>query len=195
MASSGPNSPSSGVNDAGVGSVAWGNPERVVSNNNSKAFADMSLDTDVTNYLVATSFGFAIPAGATINGIVAEVEQRQPGTSGVVDNRVRIVKGGTIGGTDRSSSVPWPGSDAYASYGGSSDLWGETWTADDINASTFGLAISAKNTVVEVVSAQVDHIRITVHYTEVVTGHPAAKRMSGVAFAGSVLPQSALKRW
>jgi hypothetical protein len=59
------------------------------------------------------------------------------------DNAVRIVKGGSIGATDKSSVDAWPSTEASASYGGSSDLWGETWEASDINGSGFGLAISA----------------------------------------------------
>ena len=61
----------------------------------------------------------------------------------VYDHRVRIIKGGAIGSTDKASGTAWPGSLAYTTYGGASDLWGETWTASDINASTFGVAISA----------------------------------------------------
>jgi hypothetical protein len=83
---------------------------------------------------------------------------------GIVDNAVRIVKSGTIGSTDRSSGTNWPQTFGYTSYGGSSDLWGETWTPSDINSSDFGFAISAigegPNT-----TAQVDNVRITVYYS------------------------------
>jgi hypothetical protein len=78
------------------------------------------------------------------------------------DARVRIVKGGTIGSTDKASGSAWPGSDAYETYGSSSDLWGETWTDSDINDSGFGMAIAASGTC----EARIDHIEITVHYTE-----------------------------
>ena len=62
---------------------------------------------------------------------------------GIYDHRVRIIKGGAVGSTDKASGTAWPTSPAYTTYGGASDLWGETWTAEDINASTFGVAISA----------------------------------------------------
>lgn len=64
--------------------------------------------------------------------------------SGVYDHRARIIKSGAIGSTDKASGTAWPGTLAYTTYGSSSDFWGETgWTAEIINASDFGVAISA----------------------------------------------------
>jgi len=61
------------------------------------------------------------------------------------DNSIKIVKGGTISGTDKSAGAVWGGA-SYASFGGSADLWGLSWTVADINSSTFGVAISALTT-------------------------------------------------
>ncbi len=63
--------------------------------------------------------------------------------AGVYDHRVRIIKGGSIGSTDKASAEAWPGTLAYSTYGGDSELWGETWSYSDINSSDFGIAISA----------------------------------------------------
>lgn len=60
-----------------------------------------------------------------------------------IDWKVRIIKGGTVGATDKSSPDNWPETDAYTTYGSSTDLWGETWTSTDINATNFGFAIAA----------------------------------------------------
>ena len=78
-----------------------------------------------------------------------------------VDYSVKLVKGGTIGGSDLANSTAWPATDAYASYGGSSSLWGRTWTEADINSSSFGAAIATR---VQNGIARVDHMRITVWY-------------------------------
>jgi hypothetical protein len=59
------------------------------------------------------------------------------------DNAVRIVKGGVIGSTDKSGISNWNSTDTVVYYGGPSDLWGESWSASDINSSNFGFAISA----------------------------------------------------
>ena len=168
MASQGPISAGAGANQAGVGTVAWSSTGNVVASDNTRASAILSAGNQ-SQYLVASSFGFSVPGGSTIDGIVVEVERHGSNTN-VLDNRVRIVKGGVIGSTDKSSVSQWPitsGSEAYASYGGTSDLWGETWTASDINASDFGVAVSAKNTNPKILRvANVDHVRITVYYTE-----------------------------
>ena len=171
MPTAGPNSAGAGASQAGVGTVTWTSPGSVTVSDNTRATVTLSGGAQ-SQYLVASSFGFAIPAGATIDGIVVEVEKSSSSASNVLDNRVRIVKGGAIGATDKSSATPWviTSSEAYVTYGGAADLWGETWTANDINASTFGATISVRNSnVKQLRSAYVDHIRITVYYTEATT--------------------------
>lgn len=113
---------------------------------------------------------------------------------------IRISKNapaGTIAGDNKSTGAGFPGTDAYTSYGGASDLWGQTWSVDDINASTFGplfritgdfstsrylytanygFSIPSGATIDGILlevekgitgtTARVDHIRITVYYTE-----------------------------
>lgn len=158
---SGPKSPGTVVDDATIGTVAWNNPDNAKTANG--VFA---TDSNVpTHYLKATNFGFSIPAGAIINGILVEVKNRAGFSPLVKDNAIRIVKGGSIGSTERKSADWWPETLAYVSYGGPSDLWGETWTATDINASTFGFVISATSIGSAKTIIYVDHIQITIYYT------------------------------
>lgn len=62
------------------------------------------------------------------------------------ENSLRIVKNGIISGDEKipgkGGGASLPTSDAYVSYGGSSDLWGLSWTINDINASDFGVVFS-----------------------------------------------------
>jgi hypothetical protein len=62
--------------------------------------------------------------------------------AGVYDDKVRIIKGGTVGSTDRAVANAWRSTPTTTVYGGPSDLWGETWTYADINSAAFGVAIS-----------------------------------------------------
>jgi uncharacterized protein (DUF1499 family) len=62
----------------------------------------------------------------------------------VFDNSVQLIKGGTVGSNDASSSIAWGSALATSTYGGSTNLWGNSWTASDVSTSTFGVAISAK---------------------------------------------------
>jgi hypothetical protein len=155
------------VDDPLIGSQTWSNPGYVITSDNNRASANMNTANIISHYLKTTGFGFDIPTGRTILGIVAEVERSESGTTlRVSDNSVKLVKGGVISGDDKSTGIDWPSADEYITYGGSSDLWGQTWTPADINASNFGFVISAKkDSSTNSRSAQINYIRITVYYT------------------------------
>src|SRR3990167_10146506 len=100
--------PDSGVDDATVGTVAWTNPDRVVANDDSSAVASLtgSVGED-SHYINITDFDFAIPAGATINGIEVNAGILD-GIAGIADdNSVKIVKGGTITGDEKASGTDY----------------------------------------------------------------------------------------
>lgn len=147
-----------------------------------------TVDANTSQYLKVTNFGFAVPGGATINGIVAEVELSASAGSAVYDNSVKLVKGGTITGSDkkRASSSYWGTSDAYITYGSSGNLWGTTWSVSNINASNFGIVIAAKSN--SAVTARIDHVRITVYYTT--SGGSQAHYLKASNF-GFALPSTA----
>ena len=186
MSTAGPNSPGTVVNDTAAGTVAWSNPSNATSSNNSYAETGTLFAASTTNYLKATNFGFSIPSGATINGITVDVEMMiKFAGADIRDQAVRIVKGGTIGSTDKSrAGVDWPASDAYITYGSSSDLWGESWTDSDINSSTFGFAIRGIYIGAKTAVGQIDHIRITVTYTA--GGNTYSQTASGGAIGGGI---------
>ena len=150
------------ANDATVGTIDWDTPSNASASDDTRASAVL-LITEVTKYLKATNFGFNIPTGSTIRGIVVEVEKSSVLGTTIEDNSVKIVKGGTIGGTEQKAAGAWGTTDAYTTYGSATDLWGVTWTAEDINLSTFGVVVAADATAAG--TARIDHIRITIHYS------------------------------
>lgn len=157
--SEGPNSPGAVFNDPSFGIPPWTNPGNAVASDD--AYATASPGGLSTQYLEATNFGFNIPPPAVIEGIEVAIEKRSAlGT--IFDSRVRIIKGGFAGTDDHSDANLWPNVDTVVTYGGPSDLWGETWTSTDINANDFGVAISATDSID---SAIVDHITIKVYYS------------------------------
>lgn len=80
-----------------------------------------------------------------------------------LDNEVRIMKTGTPAGTNLGLTAnAWPTTEAYVTYGGATQLWGLTWTVAEINAATFGAAVSARR---QNGNLDVDHMRITVWST------------------------------
>ena len=138
----------------------------------------INIDPNNANYLQATNFGFSIPAGATIDGIQVDVERHftKTLTAGCQDASVRIVQDGTEAGTDLVTDPPttWSlNTDAYTTYGGATELWGLTWTVDQINSANFGFSIATIGFGLGgTYTAYVDHIRITVYYTEAATSNP-----------------------
>lgn len=77
------------------------------------------------------------------------------------------MKGGAVTGSDKASAAAWPAADVEVSYGGTSDLWGTTWTAEEINDAGFGVAISAQKSSGGggQKTAYIDHIKITITYS------------------------------
>lgn len=93
--------------------------------------------------LVLDHFGFDIPSGATIEGIVITIRHAAGGAEEASDQRVRIVKAGAIGLTPREKPGFWPETLTDEDYGGTSDLWGEEWSPAEINSAQFGVAVAA----------------------------------------------------
>ncbi|MEM1033296.1 MAG: hypothetical protein AAGN82_23365 [Myxococcota bacterium] len=173
--SQGPLSPSSpATNDATVGTVAWNNLANVLTMNAIDEFAPfsecawrrLSSNSLTSNYLATTNFGFTLPAGATVLGIEAEVRvSSRDGGTNILENSVRIIKSGVVGTAERSTGAALPALFNYVGYGGASDLWGENWTAQNVNASSFGVAYSARwNGTAGNDDVRVDHVRMTVTY-------------------------------
>lgn len=167
--SEGPNSPGTMADDAAVGTLTWSNPDNAKVSDSSYASALVISSVGITHYLKATNFGFTIPSGATIDGILVEIERKASGQGTVTDEFVKIVKAdGSIGSENKADvGTQWT-TEEYASYGASDDLWSESWTAENINDADFGVVVSADMWAQEDrgMTAYVNHIRITVYYTE-----------------------------
>lgn len=169
MATAGPNAPGTMANDSAVGSHTWSTPNNSKVSDNTYTTSSASFAAD-TNYLKATNFGFAIPSGATINGVSVSFERKKVvgAPNSVLDSVVKLVKGGTVSGTNKSAGATWNNTEGTVTFGGAADLWGLTLTDTDVNASTFGVVLSATMAAITGKSAcvaYVDFISITIDYT------------------------------
>jgi len=161
--SEGPNSAANAENDSSNGgAIAWKDPRNVFVDDTSYAEAQ-TFGAATSYYLNITNYSFSIPAGAEIDGIEVEVLVRAATGGGMFDDEVKIIKGGVLGTADRANSTGWTAIFTYLMHGSTEDLWGETWTPDDINADDFGFAISM--TVGGIALANIDHARVTVYYS------------------------------
>lgn len=177
MASSGPNSGGTFSDDSSVGTTAWTNVSNAASSNN--LYAQCALNSGIdSHYLKCTNFGFAIPGGSTIDGVIVIVEC-YTSQIGIEDKAAYLVKGGSIVGSNKKNASQWDDSvDTNMSHGGVADLWGTTLTVSDVNASNFGFVIQATNTSPKFSgTAYIDHITITVYYTES-SGTPRSQAMT-----------------
>ena len=162
----GPNSGTTFVNDSIGGTINWAAPINAQTANAINASTPKSLTATVgSNFLKATGFSFAIPTGSVINGI--NVSVKLGGSVAVQrDNGTYIVKDNVIGGTRHADANDWGIALTYKSYATNiTDLWGLTWTAENINNATFGVAISSKGSTGTTRVSSIDHIQIAVDYT------------------------------
>lgn len=119
-----------------------------------------------TNCLRLTNFGFNIPAGASITGIIVDIEKRSDFGAHIEDNGLRLLNGGVETGNNNANfGLQWPWTDTKVTYGGCNDLWGSAWTPAQINAPSFGLVFASIDyTCGGDVLSYIDEISISVCY-------------------------------
>ncbi len=168
--STGPNSPSNAIDSTTPPGSSWSIPTNVFLSDDSRALASVAAGT-ITHYLNVTNFSFSIPTGVTtIDGIQVDVENYYYSVGGGSNStlQLKLVKNGVISGNENNISIKSNCCDAtaerYNSTGNSSYLWGQAWTPSDINNANFGVSVIATSDKDETV--YIDHIRITVYYSE-----------------------------
>jgi subtilisin-like proprotein convertase family protein len=161
-----------GANFAGTGTTSggfgtsWINTSRVSANDNSYTTTTDNLDNgDVSEGLIATNFGFAIPANATITGVQVTIGRFASNSNTIRDNNLQLVVGGATTGANRASATGWTSSEIAAAYGSTSDLWGTALTPAQVNASNFGVSLAVECYSGNNRSPFVDYIQITISYT------------------------------
>ena len=135
-ANTGEKSPASAANE-GSPTTAWQNLTDVFSSNdNWTTYAGTTADS-----LYVTNFSMGVTAGATIDTIFVTTEAQGNATQDNLDadNSVRLT-------------------------GGTTPLWNTTWTAAEVNASTFGVVIW--KTAAQAGTILIDHVTIYIAYTE-----------------------------
>jgi len=178
------------ASNAGVGDdTGFANPANAYASNNTYATVGPNLGDGAPVEHNYYNFGFEIPDGATVEGVVVELEDKiQSEPNGTITSNLRLLKTSTergqtfsnVGG-DNYETAPST-TEEYRSHGGVSDLWGQTWTPAEINSTDFGARIRAFYEASGPPGESegpysLDHIRITVYYTG--GEEPAASTNSG----------------
>ena len=157
--------------NTGAGIYSWTNTGNLSANDGSTATVNLHPGT-ASKDLVATNFGFNIPAGATINGIAVNIGGTRASASGsIYDATAELIKAGTVQTADNEAvGVFWSTSAVDRGYGGDSYIWGNTWTPSDINDAGFGFVLNLNNSGASSYDAFVDSITMIVYYTPTGTG-------------------------
>lgn len=170
------------ANNNATGTVAWNNPLNASSSNN--VYATTSLSSgQVTNYLEFSDFGFSIPSGTEIEGIMVSIEAKTSGylSAGVVEScflkdSVNYCDPTTLGfGT----------SDSILVSGGTQSDFGRTWTNTEINNANFTYRMAFKQRF-STPTVSVDAVTITIFYSDAVSNTKTQIRSSS-QFKSSVI--------
>jgi hypothetical protein len=116
--------------------------------------------------LVVSDFGLNVPASAKVSGIEAEITRNSDLGSRLKDLSVRLYSNELSKGDRKNLQLTWQESFNTVAYGDSNDLWDAVLSADDVNRTTFGLAIAVKfdSQTSGIETANVDQIRIRVSW-------------------------------
>lgn len=168
MSTSGPNYPDSGTDDSAVGTTTWSNPGNITADGDVYA-TTAGTGGAQSHYLKALDFDFAIPTGATIDGITVAIARKSSQNGALrytYDNTVKLVVGGSVTGDNKAATTTkWPTTEAAASYGGAADKWGLTPSVAQVNGTDFGVVLAVNNYGAAGATASVDSITITITYT------------------------------
>ena len=154
---------------SGQPTFIWTNPQNIADENGLNAVSVIPQKNKRSYFLQATQFGFIsglaageIPPTASISGILVQIKKK--GTNVLIDQSVLIMKAGVTAGITRASGSQWPAALTFINHGGSSDLWGTTWTVAQITAAGFGVQVQAKSRKSGSSTAEIDNIKITVYF-------------------------------
>ncbi|KKK54258.1 hypothetical protein LCGC14_3086550, partial [marine sediment metagenome] len=149
----------------------WLNTNSVTTQDDNDAYVSFdTLTDDTSDWLTLTNFGFVIPVGSTIDGIEVLMDKEATQSSSIRDEQFYLRKTGGQVGVDKADIISYWDTiddDVYDSYGGSTDLWGTTWTVAEINSANFGIDLYVKYFGSIATDARIDHLQIRVYYTEI----------------------------
>jgi hypothetical protein len=151
--------------------VAWSNPGNIVSDNGSNATASLPKG-DSSTRLRATFSTSLVPAGSTIDGI--EVRIQASVNTGSADTGIdEIIVGKSNGtlGNDLGNGATITTTPTNYTFVSSTELWGLSRTAAEINSGTFQFLASFVNGAISgtrIVS--VDVMSVNIHYTPPIGG-------------------------
>jgi carboxypeptidase T len=121
---------------------AFANDGLFAVDNNSGTNKNTSCTSDRKDRHVFSNYGFSIPSGATITGIDVRADARVDGTAGAPKLCVQISWNGGVTWTAVKSTSALTPSEATYLLGGTTDLWGRSWTSGDFTDTNFRVRVT-----------------------------------------------------
>ena len=149
--------------DTSVGTIVWATVTNAEGAPDGLFATSVTVPGNQSEYLYTSNYGFSIPGGSTIDGILVEYYRKATTATGVKDYSVRLNNGSGFVGTDKATGTNWSTTVGYVGYGGSSDLWGRSWSVSEVNSAGFGAGMSVQRSSGPG-TADVDAVRITIYY-------------------------------
>jgi len=166
-----------GANNTGIGTIAWSNPTNINSGLDG-SFATVLLDdNEVSNYLYADTFGFALASTDLVVGVECMVFAKSdtPAAGNLADMNYKSVRlfnaSAALFGEDQAIGSPpdvTPITDVVQAsvFGGQTSMWGEALTPTIVNDADFGVGVAFEKSGATGGNAtiSVDAIALTVWY-------------------------------
>jgi len=157
------------------GKEFWGTPDDAKTQDDATSGVLITSGGDYSDWLRCTNFGFTtadIPSGAIIVGIEVSIDKHaDPVGKDIRDNAFYLRKSTGQVGDNKASATLWPtaDTDTYITAGGSGDTWNAGMADSDIRDSGFGIDLSVENVNGGAALAEVDHVRVRIHYRPEIT--------------------------
>lgn len=140
----------------------WTSPGNITADDVNVAYATVSGSP--TDSLKAYNFGLSVPTGSTIDGIEVRAQLSDAGTSNENYSYVNVGKDDSTLGTNKDPNVDLTTMQTNYDEGGASDLWNLSFTAAEVNASSFQVRIKCDG----YGYVYCDAVWVKVHYTPAV---------------------------
>lgn len=153
----------------GAGS-GWTSPTNTAAEDGLFATCSIPASGACGSSHTVTALGFAIPAGATVNGIEVSYKQKCSAnascSTSTADGGAVFITGCTGTSNNNGDAMAWTTTNATSSLGSASDMWGLTCTVAQVNATAFGVKSDVVNiSTTSSRTASIDYIAVTVYYT------------------------------
>lgn len=152
--------------NAGGGGPAWTNPGNAGVVDATYATATITAVDGETATLRVTNFGFALPGGATIDGIIFHITWRASVAGIMEDSLLQLVGTGVTGAGNYGGTSLLADTDTTAVFGSAISILCDPLTGADVNDASFGIDIRiGPNPAGGAANIFIDGVRLFIYYS------------------------------